>query len=176
MNSFSSFGWMGGCVRDALFEMAKSGDPVAEKILQKQLNSYLDDKKGIVFENPVTVAIDGRFNSIEYFLPFAGVVQYYPQHKAVQMAIDYILSKEKENRLIATGHVITEGCYTLAFPLACIAIARNDRDFALKALKQLSFRTEYLTDDKAIYQRANEKGPEGYANWGRGTVWYVSQE
>lgn len=173
MNSFSPFGWMGGCVQDALFEMALSGNKEAEKVLLEQLNSYLDDDKGIVFENPHTIPIDGRFNSIEDFLPFAGIVNYYPNHRAVQMAVDYILSKEQLNGLITTGHTTTEGCYTLAYPLAAIAVARNNRTLTEKSLLQLNLRSQLLSDKKAIYQRAGENGPEGYANWGRGTVWYL---
>ncbi|NJK98541.1 MAG: hypothetical protein HC905_29725 [Bacteroidales bacterium] len=44
---------------------------------------------------------------------------------------------------------------------------------AQKSLQQLTLRTKLLTDEKAIYQRAGKNGPEGYANWGRGTVWYL---
>ncbi|NJK98542.1 MAG: hypothetical protein HC905_29730 [Bacteroidales bacterium] len=95
MNSFSPFGWMGGCVQDALLEMAIHGDKKAEQVLLQQLNAYLDDDKGIVFENPHTIPLDGQFNSIEDFLPFTSIVKYYPDHKAVQMAVDYMLSNNR---------------------------------------------------------------------------------
>ncbi len=39
MNSFSPFGWMGGCVMDALLELSRNGDRKARKTLQKQLES-----------------------------------------------------------------------------------------------------------------------------------------
>ncbi len=176
MNSFSPFGWMGGCVQDALLEMSVHGNAEAENTLLKQLNHYLDEEKGIVFENPRTEPIDGHFNSIEDFLPFAAIVRYFPNHQSVELAVDYIRSKEADNGLIATGytgHTTTEGCYTLAYPLACIAGVRSDRDLAEKALRQMILRTELLSDEQAIYQRTGNNGPKGFANWGRGTVWYL---
>ncbi len=173
MNSFSPFGWMGGCVQDALYEMALNGNQQAEKTLKMHLNCYLDDQKGVVFEDPHTRPIDGRFNSIEDFLPFSGIAKYHPEHKSINMMLEFCSNHEDENGLIAHHHITTEGCYTLAYPLACIAVIRNDDQLARKALKQLILRSNYLTDDFAIYQRSTHEGEKGYANWGRGTVWYL---
>ncbi len=173
LNSFAPFGWIGGCVQDALFELAKVGSSRAEKVLKNQLSLYLDYEKGVVFENPHTIPMDGHFNSLEDFLPFAPIVHYYPNHKAVNMAIDYILSKESPNGIISTGHITTEGCYTLAYPLASIAVAKNSKELAHKAIAQIRFRTEYLFKEDAIFQRGNFEGYRGYRNWGRGIVWYL---
>ncbi len=174
MNSFSPFGWMSGCVIDALLELSRKGDRKANKILQKHLACFLDDSKGIIFENPMTEPMDGRFNSIEDFLPFAAIASLYPEHPSVQMAVDYCLARMKPDGLIASGdHVTTEGCYTLAYPLAQIAIVRNDRKLASIALDQLVHRIHYLSTNEAIFQRNDLGKGTGFKNWGRGTTWYL---
>jgi len=174
MNSFSPFGWMGGCVIDALLELSRKGDSKANKTLQKHLACFLDDSKGIIFENPMTEPMDGRFNSIEDFLPFAAIASHYPEHPSVQMAVDYCLSRMKPDGLIASGdHVTTEGCYTLAYPLAQIAILRNDRKLADIALNQLVHRIRLLSTDDSVYQRNDIGKGTGFKNWGRGITWYV---
>jgi len=174
MNSFSPFGWMGGCVMDALLELSKKGDRKAKKTLQKQLGYFLDDSKGIIFENPNTIPLDGNFNSIEDFLPFAAIVSLYPEHPSVQKAIDYCLERMKPDGLIASGdHVTTEGCYTVAYPLAQIAMVRNDRKLAGIALDQLVHRFHYLSTNESIFQRNDLGNGTGFRNWGRGIVWYV---
>lgn len=174
MNSFSPFGWMGGCVIDALWEMSQKGDKDALKTLKKQLGYFLDNEKGIVFENPMTEPKDGTFNSIEDFLPFATIVSLFPGHPSVQLAVDYCLSRLKPNGLIASGnHVTTEGCYTLAYPLAQIAIVRNNREMAGIALDQLVHRIHYLSAPDAIFQRNDLGSGTGFKNWGRGITWYV---
>jgi unsaturated rhamnogalacturonyl hydrolase len=174
MNSFSPFGWMGGCVVDALWEMSQKGDEEALKTLKKQLGYFLDNEKGIVFESPMTEPKDGSFNSIEDFLPFAAIVSLYPKHPSVQMAVDYCLSRLKPDGLIASGnHITTEGCYTLAYPLAQIAIVKNNRELAGIALDQLVHRIHYLSAPDAVFQRNNLGTGTGFKNWGRGITWYV---
>ena len=127
MNSFSPFGWMGGCVQDALWELSLQEDPQAAQTLALHLGHYLDDQQGIVFENPRTRPLDGTFNSIEDFLPFAAIVNRYPDHPSVQKAVDFCLARRNAEGLILSGrHVTTEGCYTLAYPLAAIAQIRQD--------------------------------------------------
>lgn len=174
MNSFSPFGWMGGCVIDALLELSRKGHRKAQKTMQKQLACFLDDSKGIIFENPNTIPLDGTFNSIEDFLPFAAIASLYPEHPSVQMAVDYCLSRIQPDGLIASGnHVTTEGCYTLAYPLAQIAIIRNNRELAEIALDQLVHRIHYLATADAVYQRNDLGKGAGFKNWGRGITWYV---
>ena len=174
MNSFSPFGWMGGSVQDALYELHRQGNEQATRILKAHLNHYLDDEKGIIFENPHTQPHDGTFNSIEDFLPFAAIVNLYPDHPAVQKAVDFCRSSSNPLGIIMAGeHVTTEGCYTVAYPLAAIAQVRQDPELAQVALDQLHYRTRYLTDELAIYQRATLDGEKAYRNWGRGVAWYL---
>ncbi|GAB3225349.1 hypothetical protein GCM10027423_61720 [Spirosoma arcticum] len=173
-NSIAPFGWIGGCVNDALLEMSRTGNKPALATLKKQLSAYLNDDSGINFENPRNEPLQGTFNSIEDFLPFAAIVAIWPQHKAIELAISYLESRELQDGLISGGNeATTEGCYTVAYPLAAIAVDRNNRDLAEKALTQIRRRMHYLTDGVAIYQRATLDGKRGFRNWGRGVVWYL---
>lgn len=174
MNSFSPFGWMGGSVQDALYELHRQGHASATQTLKTHLGHYLDDEAGIIFESPHTRPLDGTFNSIEDFLPFAAIVNLYPDHPAVQKAVDFCHSSRNPLGIImAEKHVTTEGCYTVAYPLAAIAQVRQDPELAQVALDQLRYRTRYLADESAIYQRATLAGEQAYRNWGRGVAWYL---
>ncbi len=75
--------------------------------------------------------------------------------------------------MIITGDVTTEGCYTVAYPLAMIAKKTADAALAQVALDQLWHRMRFLTDERAIYQRSSYQGKRAYRNWGRGTAWYM---
>ena len=174
MNSFSPFGWMGGSVQDALYELHRQGHQPATKALKMHLSHYLDDQQGIILESPHTRPLDGTFNSIEDFLPFAAIVNQYPNHPSVQKAIDFCLAQQEPPGVIIGGkHLTTEGCYTVAYPLAAIALARQDAALAQIALDQLRHRIHYLVDESAVYQRATLTGEKAYRNWGRGVAWYL---
>lgn len=174
MNSFSPFGWMGGCIQDALYELHLAGDATATKTLQSHLAYYLDDEKGILFENPYTMPMDGTFNSIEDFLPFACIVPLHPDHTSIEYALRHLLRLKNEQGLIMDGrYVTTEGCYTVAYPLATIAEMRADADLAQTALDQLIHRIHLLTDEEVIYQRTTQDGSKGFRNWGRAVVWQL---
>lgn len=173
MNSFSPFGWMGGSVQDALLEWMLLGDKRAEQTLSLHLDSYLDDELGIRFENPNTRPVDGTFNSIEDFVPFAAIAHIYPEHKAIDLALDFCTTRINADGIISGSSITTEGCYTLAYPLMAIAISRNDHQIAQIAINQLVSRMRYLTDKEAIYQRSTLTGKKEFKNWGRGIVWYM---
>lgn len=174
MNAFSPFGWMGGSVQDALYELHLAGDNAATHTLNLHLKHYLDEEKGIVFENPHTIPMDGTFNSIEDFLPFACIVPLYPDHVSVSNALEHLLRiKNERGLIISERQVTTEGCYTVAYPLAAIAEQRPDAGLAQEALDQLTHRIHFLTDEEAIYQRAELNGSKGFRNWGRAVVWQL---
>lgn len=174
MNSFSPFGWMGGSVQDALLEMSKKGDEEASKTLKMQLECYLDQSKGIRFESPMTEPRDGTFNSIEDFLPLPAILHLYPDHPSIQLALDFLESKKNDQGIIISGNdITTEGCYTVAYPLAAIALQQNNPDLAQIALDQLRFRIRFLSNGNAIFQRSTLKGHQTFENWGRGVAWYL---
>ena len=174
MNSFSPFGWMGGSVQDALYALHRQGNQRATQTLETHLGYYLDDQQGIIFESPHTRPLDGTFNSIEDFLPFAAIVALYPDHPSVQKAVDFCLAHRNTQGIILAGkHLTTEGCYTVAYPLAAIARVRQDAELGQIALGQLRHRIHYLADESAIYQRSTLADEKAYRNWGRGVAWYL---
>ncbi len=178
MNSLSPFGWLGGCVYDALLESTNRGSLEAKRTLEKQLSFFLDDSKGVNFEDPHTRPVVGRFHSIEDLLPLAAIVSLYPKHPSVQLAVDYCLSISDEMDLMAnSSHVTSEGCYTLAYPLAKIAISRNDKELARLAVKQLDLRIDLLSTEDVVsqssYLRDDLTRHTGFDNWGRGITWYL---
>lgn len=174
MNSISPFGWIGGCVLDALWNMALQGDSEALATLKLHLKKFLDPKKGIIYENSRTKPVDGSFHSIEDFLPFAAIAGIYPDHPSIQKAVDYLEMQKNEKGLIISGTTVsTEGCYTVAYPLATIAVKRNDIKLAQIALDQIFLRKQYLTDETGIYQRSSILGNKSFKNWGRGIAWYL---
>ena len=75
---------------------------------------------------------------------------------------------------MAGEDVTTEGCYTVAYPLAAIAQVRQDPQLAQVALDQLRYRTQYLTgrssDLPTIYADWSESLP---ATGGGGVAWYL---
>ncbi len=172
MNSFATFGWIGGCVIDALFEEHRRGNDTALRTLQHQLSKFLDNEKGIIFESPNTVPLDGTYNSIEDFLPMAAIVHLYPRHISINKALEFLMQRKDENGLIRSNDITTEGCYTVAYPLAAIAAVRKDKELAKIAMEQLLHRTDHLTVEGAIYQRKNQNGISGFRNWSRGAAWY----
>ncbi|MFN3997339.1 glycoside hydrolase family 88 protein [Algoriphagus sp.] len=173
MNSFSPFGWLGGCVQDGLFELHKQGKSPATATLKTQLNSYLDPEKGIIFESPHTIPMDGKFNSLEDFLPFAAIANLYPDHISILRALEYIQKLKNPSERDFTGDVTTEGCYTLAYPLSVIACQRKNRKLAELAVNHLLLRREYLSETSSIYQRSTSDSHKTFKNWGRGVAWYL---
>lgn len=141
------------------------GNINAHRALVKQLALFLDNSKGVDFEAPHTQPVNGRFHSIEDLLPLAAIVSLYPEHASVQLAVDYCLSLSDDLGLIAnSSHVTSEGCYTIAYPLAKILIFRNDHDLARLAVKQLDHRIDLLSNEGVISQSSCEY-QSGSGSW-----------
>ena len=173
MNSFGPFGWIGGCVLDALWERHLLGDQKALSTLQFHLDKFLSEKSGVIYENPRTKPMDGSFNSIEDFLPFVPIAGLYPEHISIDNAVEYLIARKDDENLIYQGHITTEGCYTVAYPLAFIGASRQDKKLAQLAVDQLVLRMKILQEGDVIFQRATSAGERSYKNWGRGVAWYL---
>lgn len=177
LNSILPFGWMSGCQTEGLHELAKAGDTSAMKALKKHLNYYLDDEKGVVFENPRGFLFEnGKFDSVEDFLPFSTIDVIYPNHKATDMFLKWALPsiRKYDNKPITSRFLSTEGCYTFAYPLLRIAANRNDRQLAQTAINETVIRIERLVSaDGKIHQRASARSTPVLPNWTRGIAWYM---
>ncbi|NND06524.1 MAG: hypothetical protein HKN87_09090 [Saprospiraceae bacterium] len=170
----SPFGWMGGCVLDALSEMEKTGDQKAAENLSRHLSHFLHEDYGVRYENPHTEPLDGRFNSIEDFLPFSAIIRKRPQHPSIERAMQFLLQYEQPDGLIISGNKMsTEGCYTVAYPLAVWAVYKHDAAIAQKSIRQISLRARYLMSDHGIHQQGTRDGSLAFKNWGRGIAWLM---
>jgi unsaturated rhamnogalacturonyl hydrolase len=113
------------------------------------------------------------FCGIEGLLPYAVLVHVQPNHGALDLAARFARSRAGSDGVIDGANTTTEGCYTLAYPLAAIARAKEDAGLGALALHNLVMRKERLTSEDAIYQRAAASGEKGFRNWSRGVAWYL---
>ncbi len=177
LNCILPFGWMSGCQTEGLRELAESGDAEAESALRAHLDFFLDDEKGVVFNDPLSnLCENGKFHSEEDFLPFVAITSLYPEHKAVQMFLKWAAPRMKRNAKTPAVRrfLSTEGCYTYAYPLMKIAISRGDPKLAQFALDEILARIGRLAGpDGGICQRAPANQKPGLKNWGRGAAWYM---
>lgn len=174
LNSVQSFGWMEGCVLDSLMDLNKR---YPEKKINAQidahLNLYFDKQNNLFYEGPYSKPYKNEFYGIEALLPFAAIAQRDPKHPLLSKVADYCLSKKDSNGLIIDRDITTEGCYTIAYPLASIAIALQQKDLAASAIQQLLIRKNLLVKDEKIHQKMDENKQLSFANWARGVSWYL---
>lgn len=177
LNCMMPFGWMSGCVTEGLRELAESGDAEAERALGAHLDFFLDDEKGVVFNDPRSMLCEnGKFHSVEDFLPFVAITSMRPDHRAVPMFLKWAAPRMQRSAGTPANRrsLSTEGCYTYAYPLMKIAIARGDPKLAQFALGEITARIDRLAGpDGGIFQRAPANGNPGLKNWGRGAAWYM---
>ncbi len=174
LRSLYPFGWMEGCTLDGLLALSRSGRyPGARAALDSHLKLFVPDSQNLVYENPNTQPSDNLFNNPESGLPFVAIVEKYPKHPSIQLFTDYCESRIENGQLKGTS-ITTEGCYTLAYPLAVLALATGNKEWYEYALIELEERIRYLTDEQAVYQRASKDGSaKGFRNWGRGYTWFL---
>ncbi len=172
--SLHPFGWMEGCTLDGLLELERSERfPEAGRALENHLKLFLPDDQNLVYENPNTQPSDNRFNNLEAGLPFAVIAEKYPGHPSIKLVTDFCENRI-ENGRIKSGSFTTEGCYTLAYPLAALAKAAGNKKWYELALIELEERIKHLTDHEAVYQRASvTDSAKGFRNWGRGYTWFL---
>ncbi|PWM28505.1 MAG: hypothetical protein DBX55_09225 [Verrucomicrobia bacterium] len=177
LNSILPFGWMSGCQTEGLRELAQSGDARAARALRAHLDFFLDDEKGVVFNDPdARPCENGRFHSIEDFLPFVAICKLRPEHKSIGMFLDWALPRiERAAKVSADKRFLsTEGCYTYAYPLMQIASMRSDKNLAQTAIDEIRARISRLVDSEGgISQRANPGKNPRMRNWSRGAAWFV---
>ncbi len=172
--SLHPFGWMEGCTLDGLLELTRSGRfPEAGKTLDDHLKLFIPDDHNLIYETPRTEPSDNRFNNLEAGLPFAVIAEKYPRHPSIQLFTEFC-EKRLENGHIRADYFTTEGCYTLAYPLAAVARKTGNKEWLELALLELEARIKYLTDDDAVYQKVSVNDPaKSFRNWGRGYTWFL---
>jgi unsaturated rhamnogalacturonyl hydrolase len=177
LDSLQPFSWMEGCVLDGLLDLhhiypAHGYDGAAKAHLEFFLDSA---RTKLVYEDPRSRPADDRVYGIEGTLPFAAMAQIWPDHPALDQAVEFWLSHQTAEGAVQDATTLSaEGCYTVAYPMAVVARQRGDDQLAALALQQLSIRRDYLLHQDALYLRHHtHDDSRTFRNWARGCAWYL---
>jgi unsaturated rhamnogalacturonyl hydrolase len=152
--------WKLGCVLDGLLELGE------REAARRLIDMHFPDGRTLVYEDPRSAPADGRVYGVEGVLCFGALARLAPEHPGVELAAEF--GRRFEDR----GAVSTEGCYTVAYPLAVIARQRRDAGLRAAALAVLRRRREVLAAPEVIWQRGLP-GDLHFPNWARGVAWYL---
>ena len=174
--SVQPFGWTEGCGLDGLQELyARGKDKCALKAIQQHLDLYLVDDQNLIYVDLKSRPQDNTFGNLEAGLPFAIIGQHRPHHASLNLFIDFCKARFDTNGNFIPESLSTEGCYTLAFPLAVLGRELKRPELYELALLEIEQRVAQLTDEEAVYNTWTKK--EGKTdirrNWGRGFVWFL---
>ncbi len=177
LSSLQPFSWMEGCIVDGLWELQQLEPELkAEDVIRQHFEMYFTPEGQLIYEDPWSRPADGRLYGIESTLPIAVLAKLDRAHPCVAMAQQFWLSLLNERGGIQDGEELSaEGCYTVAYPMACVANLHADTNLRTLALQQLWLRKEQLWVGDDMYLRSY-RGPDThrtYKNWGRGLAWYL---
>ena len=163
------FGWKDGCLTDALADLARAtGETRYAEALQRRLRRYVPDGH-LRYDYQGTAWVDG-FHTIESGLPVAALMDLPGGEILPDLVLRFWQACTQADGTIGDGgHLSTEGCYTIAWPLARIARQRQDADLALRACAQVRVRRQGLRVGDSVYQ----SNPERLPGWARGVAWYL---
>ncbi len=184
--SVQCFGWMEGCVLDGLSDLAFTR-PNLKPALDAHLNAYFAPTGGPFYEayadwpdgtRAFGAPADERIYGIEATLPFAALCRAFPDHPALQIALDFWDGSADFEGVIQDGnHTSSEGAYTVGYPLAVLAKARQNEAMARRALLQITRRHERLFDGESVWRTRQANGAGGFEfgnrNWARGVAWQL---
>ena len=143
--------------------------------IERHLRSFLDEDGNLRYEDPHSRPADGRIYSAEMAtLPFAAMARVWPDHPALDVAIQWWLDTvNKAGGVRSHANLTAEGSYIVAYPLAVVAGVRRREDLARLAVEHLLARRERLFVDGALYQQRRLDGRYAFRNWARGCAWYI---
>ncbi|MCW8130275.1 MAG: glycoside hydrolase family 88 protein [Planctomycetota bacterium] len=170
--ALAPFGWMGGCIVEALEMWAKTpnGGNYA-RALDAWFARYLS-KDSLVYDGVRSERIENRFESIEATLPIASIARRSPGHPALDAARRFWDEARKPDGSVRDHSFTAEGSYTVAYPMMALGKRLNDAALCEDALRQLRMRRENLIYQGDLYLRALNGG-RSYRNWARGIAWYL---
>lgn len=174
--SLQPFGWTEGCTLDGLQQLyARKKDQQALKAIRHHLDLYWPDEKNLVYVDLWARPGDNTFTNLEAGLPFATLAHHRPSHASIKLFLDFCKVRFDAGMKLKSDGLSTEGCYTLAYPLATLGTALKAPELYEMALLELEQRIRYLTDDGAVYNIGSiSKGKTQIRrNWGRGYVWFL---
>lgn len=175
-------GWMIGCTTTGLSDLYRAtGD-----------ESYLQALKCVLAGIGEGLPLEGRGErgegrgqepdyidllnqKLESFVPVAALAHLQQVEPTLERTKHLrILGKRMlETARMERDFLTTEGCFTLAFPLAAAAAALDETDWFDTAWQECAKRWEFLRRGEQIIQRAYSDGRVYMVNWARGTAWLV---
>ncbi|MEU5434982.1 glycoside hydrolase family 88 protein [Streptomyces sp. NPDC020719] len=173
IGSVQPFGWMEGCVLDALYDLAVTfpRDGLARTALSEHLALYFPDGT-LRYEDPRGRPADDRVYGIEATLPYAVLAKLNPLDPALSRAIESWRVRTDDTGCVKDVPTTAEGSYTVAYPMAAIA-HRTDEALREAALRQLHSRRERLCTGTNLHLRLLPDGTRVYRNWARAYSWYL---
>ncbi|MCX7784201.1 MAG: glycoside hydrolase family 88 protein [Meiothermus sp.] len=174
-------GWMIGCTTTGLCNLHQAtGEALYLQALRRRLAGVgeglpLEGRKGRgeVVEEPSY--IDPLNQRLESFAPVAALaylqqVQPTPERAQLLRALGgQMLETARQGRDFLT----TEGCFTLAFPLAACGAVLPEPAWWEVAWQACARRWDFLWRGDRVIQRAYHDGRSYMVNWARGTAWLV---
>ncbi len=163
--SLTQFGWMEGCVLDALADL---GDTAT---LDTHLDQYFTST-GVIYENFRSVRLN-HIQGTETTNMFAGLARRRPDHPAVDRVLAFFKNRQHPDGTIRDGNTVAEHNLTVAYPLAVIGAARGREDLCDQAVTQLRIRRDRLDTTDGLYLRCDAHGMLTFLDWARGVTWYL---
>lgn len=174
--SLQAFGWMEGCVLDGLRGLERFAADGAPYRAAREAHwlTFAGQNGELAYESPRSVAFTDRVYGIEGGLPFADLALHDPRHRWLLCFASAMSELRRPDGAIRDADMLSaEGSYTLAFPLAALAVARNSDAVAALAVDQLRIRQARLWHDGALWLRYMEDGERSFRNWARAVAWYL---
>ncbi len=176
-NSLHTWGWMEGCVLDALEDL-HDAYPKTEfdfsDARRAHLEKFFPADGSLRGETPRSEPCDDAIYGIEATLMFSALASDRPAHPWVDRAVAWWLSRTNaEGAILDETLLSAEGSYTIAYPLARVAALRAREDLARAALAQLDVRRRHLWHEDAVWLRYHfHDGSRTFRNWARGLAWH----
>lgn len=174
--SLQPFGWIEGCVLDGLQDLARLGAfPQAQSALDAHLAHFLDPNGRLIFQNLRSRPSDDHFEGIESTLPMAVIAAQRPGHPLIERVLAFWQTKTTPEGVICDNRLVSaEGSYTVAYPLAVIAVQAGREDLARQSLQQIEARMRWLPFEGELYLRSPIGGGQRtFRNWARAYAWYM---
>jgi hypothetical protein len=161
----TQFGWMGGCVLEAMDGLSRLDDAARWRRARERWLAHFMTGKHLHYQDSRGQSRVDEFRTIEAGLPIATIARGGIDHPVLDIAVEYLTQK-------AFDAPTCEGCYTLAYPLAQIAKLRGNADLLATAISALKLRHDKLFFANSIYLRHRASG-RMYRDWSRGIAWYL---
>ncbi|WP_372933572.1 glycoside hydrolase family 88 protein [Mariniphaga sediminis] len=172
LNTVQAFGWREGTVLDGLWQLyAQKGHNKALETIKQHLNLFFEGDN-LHYETGASKPKLNEVDGIESTIPFATVARLDAGHPILKTVVEGWTKLKKSNGMIVDGSTISaEGCYTVAYPMAVIGKAWNDKELMMDALEQLKHRFALYTDNILYLRYHNTSGKYTFPNWARGAAW-----